>query len=72
MSSKYVVCIYNEGYPVSLELCTIYRMLPDDGEPELGLIRVIDESGGDYLYPDGWFIPVELTEAAEKAVAATV
>ena len=72
MNSKYVVCIHNKGYPVSLEVRKIYRTLPDDGEPDLGLIRVIDESGQDYLYPDSWFVPVELTEAAEKAVSATV
>ena len=71
MSAKFVVCVNNEGYPVSLELRKIYRALPDEGEPDLRLIRVIDESGEGYLYPDDWFVPVELTEAAEKAVSAT-
>ena len=72
LNTKYVVCVNNKGYPVSLELRKIYLTLPDDGEPDLGLIRVIDESGEDYLYPEDWFVLIELTEGAEKAVSAAV
>ena len=71
MSSDYVVCVNNEGYPVSLELLKIYRTLPNEGEPKLGLVRVIDESGEDYLYPGSWFLPIELSEELEQVVSAT-
>ncbi len=72
MTAKYVVCVDNKGYPVSLEVRKIYRTLPDDGEPELDLIRVIDESREDYLFPGSYFIPIELTEEVEKALVATL
>lgn len=72
MKAKYVVCIHNDGYPVSLELRKVYLTMPDEGEPDLGLIRVVDESGEDYLYPGDWFVPVELTEEAEIAFSAVV
>ena len=71
MSVKYVVCIHNEGYPVSLTIRKVYRTIPGEGEPDLGLVRVVDESGEDYLYPMDWFVPVEFTEEGEKALSAT-
>src|SRR5918995_713674 len=50
----YVVCVNNEGYPASLQLGKSYQVLPDDNaEPDE--IRVIDESGEDYLYPADYF-----------------
>lgn len=53
-----VVCINNRDYPASLELNKIYRSLPDADAEQDGDLRVIDESGGDYLYPADWFAPV--------------
>jgi hypothetical protein len=55
---QYVLCLNNDGYPVSLEEGKIYEMLPG-GKPERDLIRVIDESGEDYLYPRERFAPVK-------------
>jgi hypothetical protein len=65
---KFAVCINNEDYEVSLELRKIYKVLPDAKAAEHHYIRVIDESGEDYLYPEDYFIPIELPKAVEKAL----
>ena len=66
--ARFAVCVNNADYPASLELHKIYRVLPDD-EAELdGDIRVVDESGEDYLYPAEWFVPIELPQAVEKSL----
>jgi hypothetical protein len=67
---KLVVCVENDGYPASLEKRKIYVALDDPTAGGLGLIRVIDESGEDYLYPSGFFRELALSEALEKAVLA--
>lgn len=65
---EFAVCINNADYPASLELHKIYRMLPDVGAAVDGDVRVIDESGEDYLYPAEWFVPIELPQAVEKSL----
>ena len=55
-----VVCIANEGYQASLELRKLYESLPDAEAAVLGQLRVIDESGEDYLYPASFFVAVTL------------
>lgn len=67
--TQFVVCIKNEGYPASLELRKIYQVIPDARAAEHRLIRMIDESGEDYLYPADYFVPIELPQAVEKAFA---
>jgi hypothetical protein len=67
-SKKYVVCVKNEDYPASLELRKLYRVIPDRGASKSGLVRIVDESGEDYLYPAEYFLPVKLSPAVEKAV----
>jgi hypothetical protein len=58
-SPEFVVCINNEDYPASLELHKIYRLVPDeDAAADVGL-RIINESGEDYLYPASYFSPIE-------------
>ncbi|MCH8108542.1 MAG: hypothetical protein IIB15_00290 [Chloroflexi bacterium] len=64
---QFVVCVDNEGYPASLELRKIYQVIPDPQADGQKLIRVIDESGEDYLYSEDYFVPIALPEAAEKA-----
>lgn len=59
-SSRFVVCIANAGYPASLEVRKLYKALPDPRAEQHGLLRVIDESGEDYLYPSHMFLAVEL------------
>ena len=71
MSAKYVVCIENGGYKASLEVRKIYRALPDKSADKVGWIRVIDESGEDYLFPGKYFMPIELTEEIEQALYAS-
>ncbi len=68
LETQFVVCVRNEGYPASLELCKIYQVIPDARCAEHQLLRVIDESGEDYLYPAGCFVPIELPQAVEQAV----
>lgn len=65
---KFAVCINNADYPASLELHKIYRVLPDEDAALDGDIRVIDESGEDYLYPAEYFVLVELPQAVEKSL----
>ncbi|NUO80688.1 hypothetical protein HUU05_11460 [candidate division KSB1 bacterium] len=69
LTPRFVVCVKNEGYLASLEPRKIYSVLPDEKASKHGLIRVIDESGEDYLYPTDFFVPIEVPEAAEKVFA---
>ncbi len=64
----FAVCVRNRGYKVSLELLKVYRVLPDPDAAAVHRMRVIDETGEDYLFPESYFVPVELPEAAAKAV----
>lgn len=63
-----VICVKNEDYPASLEKRKIYEAIPDKAAEKHGQIRVIDESGEDYLYPQDYFIPVSLPKKVEEAV----
>ena len=54
----YVICVENSGYPAALEVHRTYRRLPDARAESDGLVRVIDESGEDYLYPTRFFVPI--------------
>lgn len=60
----YALCIKNRGYASSLETRKIYQVLPDPEARERGLLRVIDESGEDYLYPATFFVAIELPRQA--------
>lgn len=64
----FVVCIENEGFPASLEKRKIYVTLPDAESDKQGLVRVIDESGEDYLYPETLLRPIDLPPALERAL----
>ena len=68
LSSQFVVCSYNEGYPASLELHKIYRVVPDKAAASDGDLRVIDESGEDYLYPASYFAPIKVPAAVEESL----
>ena len=67
-SLKFAVCVNNADYAASLEMHKIYRVLPDEDAAVDGDMRVIDESGEDYLYPAEWFVPIELPQAVEKSL----
>ena len=61
-----VICVENEGNEVSLQLWRIYKTLPDDDARAEGLIRVVDESGEDYLFPEENFAAIELPKEIQK------
>jgi hypothetical protein len=67
-SKQLVVCISNEGYPASLERRKIYVALRDPHSEKHGLLRVVDESGEDYLYPKLFFRSIALPQSVKKAV----
>jgi len=65
---EFVVCINNSDYPASLELHKIYRVLVDKDATEEGDIRIIDESGEDYLYPSSYFAPIQVPQTVEESL----
>ncbi len=67
---KFVVCVQNTDYGASLILHKLYQVLPDDKAATHGYLRIVDESGEDYLYPENWFAPIELPQAVEEALLA--
>jgi len=67
--TQFVVCVKNDPYPASLEVRKIYQVLPDASAAKHQLIRVIDESGEDYLYPADYFVPIKLPQLIVKALA---
>ncbi len=66
MKSEYVVCIKNKGYVASLELKKIYKVISDPNAEEHNQLKVIDESGEEYLYPDDFFVPIKVPKAVEN------
>ena len=64
---QFAVCVNNEGYPAALEIRKIYRIVTDEKAARHRLVRVVDESGEDYLYPERFFVAIELPQAAEEA-----
>jgi len=68
---RFAICVDNSEYPVSLERNKLYRVLPDGDAAQDGDLRVIDESGEDYLYPANYFVlldvPHEAATRLEKA-----
>ena len=69
-AKQLVVCIENDGYRASLEKRKIYVALRDEAAGKHGLLRVIDESGDDYLYPESFFRPIDLPQTVKRAVLA--
>lgn len=66
------VCVRNDGYEASLELRKIYEVIPDPTAARHQQVRVIDESGEDYLFPASWFAALELPAPTKRAVMAAV
>ena len=65
---KLVICLENHGYEVSLERRKVYVALEDAAADALGLLRIIDESGEDFLYPTAQFIDARLPAAVRDAI----
>ncbi|MGO8797316.1 MAG: hypothetical protein ACLQLC_21060 [Candidatus Sulfotelmatobacter sp.] len=62
----------NRDYPASLELRKVYRLLRDEQASKHRQVRVIDESGEDYIYPEDYFVPIKLPQAAERAMLKAI
>lgn len=69
-STEFAVCIHNGEYDGDLIVSKIYRVMRPKRNDRPSDIRVLDESGEDYLYPRGWFVPIELPSKAKKALVA--
>ncbi len=68
--NQFVICVQNQGYLASLELWKVYRVIPDKKAAQHQLVRIIDESGEDYLFDESWFVPIKLPPAAKEALLA--
>jgi hypothetical protein len=69
-AKQLVVCVDNRGYRASLEKRKIYIALRDSVAEKHGLVRIVDESGEDYLYPRAFFRVIALPQSVKKAVLA--
>jgi hypothetical protein len=64
--SRYVLCVKNRGYEASLDLRRVYRLVEDDKTSTRGLVRLVDESSEDYLYPAKFFVPIDVPKTAAR------
>ena len=65
----FMLCVKNDGYGASLEVRKVYQVVPEASAAARGYARAVDESGEDYLYPEEYFVPIELSQAAASAFA---
>jgi hypothetical protein len=65
---RFAVCVKNDGYEAALERNKLYVLLPDREADKHGDVRVIDESGEDYLYPADWFIAIDIPKAVQTSL----
>ncbi|MGH7216848.1 MAG: hypothetical protein ACREIG_06395 [Nitrospiraceae bacterium] len=68
---RFVVCVRNDGYAASLEVRKIYEMIPDPEAEKHKQLRVVDESGEDYLFPEEYFRAIDLPQDVEAALRQT-
>lgn len=66
MNKQFAICIDNSEYPASLELHKTYRVLPDEDAQADGDLRVIDESGEDYLFPAEYFVLIAVSDETAR------
>ena len=67
-AESFVLCVDNGGYPESLEVRKVYAVLPDERAATNDYVRVIDETGEDYLYPAKYFVPIQLPPEVAKTL----
>jgi hypothetical protein len=70
--SRYVLCLRNRGFAASLEVRKVYRLRPDPEAERHRLLRVIDETGEDYLYPEKLFVPIDIPREAIAVLSSAV
>jgi hypothetical protein len=68
---RHLVCVTNVGYPAALEKRKIYAAIADADAEKVGMVRVVDESGDDYLYPRNFFSEIHVSPALARALAAS-
>ncbi len=68
-SGRFVLCVRNKEYPASLEVRKLYPVIADTAAEKHDLVRVVDESGEDYLYPAEYFIALRLPQSVKRAIA---
>ena len=66
--NEFIICVKNPEYEASLELWKVYRAIQDDHAKRQDLVRIIDESGEDYLFPSDYFVPVALPKVVQDAM----
>ena len=69
---RFAVCINSSAYPDDLKVRTVYQVLPDESAARSNYIRVIDETGEDYLYPAEYFVFIDVPPEAAKALVIAV
>ena len=69
--ARFVICVNDGGYVDDLKVRTVYQVLPDESAARSDYIRIVDETGEDYLYPANLFVPIELPREAERALSLT-
>ncbi len=72
MKNKFLLCVDNKGYEASLEIRKLYKNMPDKDAERHGQVRIVDESGEDYLYPANYFAPVRLTTVTKNKILEAV
>lgn len=70
MSKKFVICINNKNYEVSLEIGKVYQQVEDRESQVHELIRILDESGEDYLFPKEYFVPITVPQKALEVLTS--
>ena len=68
MKHKFLLCVDNDGYEASLEVRKLYEKIPDKEAERHSQVRIIDESGEDYLYPSRFFAPVRLSVQTKSRI----
>ncbi|MDQ7786074.1 MAG: hypothetical protein RDU01_00535 [Thermodesulfovibrionales bacterium] len=71
MRKHYMICVHNRGYEASLEIRKVYEVVPDKKAEQHHQLRVVDESGEDYLFPEDYFAPVRLPSATKDKLELT-
>ena len=69
--AQFVICVQNEGCE-DLTRLKVYRVLPDPSAARDNYIRVVDDCGEDYLYPENYFLHVEFPQSVEEVLLASL
>lgn len=65
---QFAICVNNDGYEDDLKLRTVYQVLPDETAARSSYVRIVDETGEDYLYPATYFVMIDVPQEAETAL----